>query len=62
MTPVVACCCLQVCTIDHAKGGVVRLDATVMYSDECEYNPDAPEGTVRGGMRGHHGSGLWEVY
>jgi len=25
----------EICTIDHGKGGVVRLDATVTYSDEC---------------------------
>mmetsp|Transcript_64610 Transcript_64610/g.140646 ORF Transcript_64610/g.140646 Transcript_64610/m.140646 type:complete len:613 (-) Transcript_64610:196-2034(-) len=25
----------QVCTVDHSKGGVVRLDATVQYSDSC---------------------------
>ena len=42
----------QVCTIDHAKGGVIRLDATILYSDECEFNPDAPEGTVSGNQIG----------
>jgi len=25
----------EICTVDHSKGGVVRLDATVTYSDEC---------------------------
>mmetsp|Transcript_102614 Transcript_102614/g.320826 ORF Transcript_102614/g.320826 Transcript_102614/m.320826 type:complete len:631 (+) Transcript_102614:1-1893(+) len=25
----------EICTVDHAKGGTVRLDATVKYSDEC---------------------------
>jgi len=33
---------LQVCTVDHMKGGTVRLDATVMFSDECEINLDDP--------------------
>ena len=33
---------LQVCTVDHLKGGVVRLDATIMFSDECEINLDDP--------------------
>ena len=33
---------LQVCTVDHMKGGVVRLDATIMFSDECEINLDDP--------------------
>jgi len=26
----------EICTVNHAKGGEVRLDATVTYSDECE--------------------------
>jgi len=25
----------EICTVDHTKGGVVRLDATVTYSDSC---------------------------
>jgi len=25
----------EICTIDHSKGGAIRLDATVTYSDEC---------------------------
>mmetsp|Transcript_1292 Transcript_1292/g.3047 ORF Transcript_1292/g.3047 Transcript_1292/m.3047 type:complete len:595 (-) Transcript_1292:349-2133(-) len=25
----------EVCTVDHSKGGTVRLDATVVFSDEC---------------------------
>ena len=28
--------------MDHMKGGTVRLDATVMFSDECEINLDDP--------------------
>mmetsp|Transcript_49442 Transcript_49442/g.124519 ORF Transcript_49442/g.124519 Transcript_49442/m.124519 type:complete len:630 (-) Transcript_49442:271-2160(-) len=30
----------EVCTIDHKKGGKLRLDATVTYSDECIIDPD----------------------
>ena len=30
----------EVCTIDHSKGGAIRLDATVMFSDECEVDMD----------------------
>mmetsp|Transcript_5712 Transcript_5712/g.16872 ORF Transcript_5712/g.16872 Transcript_5712/m.16872 type:complete len:551 (-) Transcript_5712:54-1706(-) len=25
----------EICTVDHSKGGALRLDATVTYSDEC---------------------------
>jgi hypothetical protein len=32
----------EICTVDHSKGGVVRLDATVTYSDSCDV--DAGEG------------------
>lgn len=30
----------EICTIDHRKGGLVRLDATVRYSDVCELPED----------------------
>ena len=36
------CTGFEVCTVDHMKGGTVRLDATVMFSDECEINLDDP--------------------
>eukprot|EP00218_Dolichomastix_sp_CCMP3274_P014248 CAMPEP_0170136136 /NCGR_PEP_ID=MMETSP0033_2-20121228/3022_1 /TAXON_ID=195969 /ORGANISM="Dolichomastix tenuilepis, Strain CCMP3274" /LENGTH=556 /DNA_ID=CAMNT_0010371809 /DNA_START=20 /DNA_END=1690 /DNA_ORIENTATION=- len=26
----------QICTVDHAKGGEIRLDATVTFSDSCD--------------------------
>ncbi|KAK3254978.1 hypothetical protein CYMTET_35827 [Cymbomonas tetramitiformis] len=26
----------EICTVDHGKGGVLRLDATVTYSDACD--------------------------
>eukprot|EP00972_Heterocapsa_arctica_P070160 10365133-Heterocapsa_arctica.AAC.1 len=29
----------EVCTVDHSKGGTVRLDATITYSDQCEIDP-----------------------
>ncbi|CAE8662088.1 unnamed protein product [Polarella glacialis] len=31
----------EICTVDHLKGGQVRLDATVTYSDVCEIPEDA---------------------
>lgn len=31
----------EVYTVDHKKGGVLRLDATVTYSDVCEVDPEA---------------------
>lgn len=31
----------QVCTVDHSKGGAVRLDATITYSDSCIIDPDS---------------------
>jgi len=33
----------EVCTIDHSKGGTVRLDATIMFSDECEIDYENTE-------------------
>mmetsp|Transcript_83067 Transcript_83067/g.267692 ORF Transcript_83067/g.267692 Transcript_83067/m.267692 type:complete len:613 (-) Transcript_83067:197-2035(-) len=30
----------EICTVDHSKGGKVRLDATITYSDQCEVDPD----------------------
>ena len=42
----------EVCTIDHSKGGVVRLDATVMFSDECEVNLDDPTPADEQDIRG----------
>mmetsp|Transcript_30683 Transcript_30683/g.42488 ORF Transcript_30683/g.42488 Transcript_30683/m.42488 type:complete len:595 (-) Transcript_30683:133-1917(-) len=30
----------EICTVDHGKGGVVRLDATVVYSDYCTPNSE----------------------
>jgi len=30
----------EICTIDHSKGGQIRLDATVKYSDFCEIPED----------------------
>jgi len=30
----------EICTVDHIKGGKVRLDATITYSDECYIDPD----------------------
>jgi len=30
----------EVCTVDHSKGGTVRLDATITYSDQCEVDPN----------------------
>ena len=40
----------EVCTVDHSKGGEVRLDATVIFSDECEVDldNDQVEGAVSG--------------
>ena len=29
--------------MDHSKGGEVRLDATVMYSDQCEVDYENTE-------------------
>ncbi len=42
----------EVCTVDHSKGGVVRLDATVMFSDECEVNLDDPTPADEQDIRG----------
>ena len=46
LAPLPSPSCLQVCTVDHIKGGTVRLDATVIYSDECEFDPNAPADQV----------------
>ena len=40
------------CTVDHSKGGEVRLDATVMFSDECEVNLDDPTPADEQDVRG----------
>ena len=34
---------LQVCTVDHSKGGEVRLDATVVFSDQCIIDEDGSQ-------------------
>ena len=31
----------EICTVDHSKGGVLRLDATVTYADECAADGEA---------------------
>merc|ERR1719464_596019 len=33
----------EICTIDHSKGGKIRLDAAITYSDECVIDPDLLE-------------------
>jgi len=33
----------EICTVDHGKGGVLRLDATVFYSDECAVGEEPEE-------------------
>ena len=40
----------EVCTVDHAKGGAVRLDATVLFSDQCEiyYENDQTDDALNG--------------
>merc|ERR1712216_642464 len=31
----------EICTVDHSKGGIMRLDATVTYADECAADGEA---------------------
>ena len=36
----------EVCTVNHAKGGELRVDATVTYADECELSGETPRCNV----------------
>merc|ERR1719188_735941 len=39
----------EICTVDHMKGGKIRLDATITYSDQCEVDPAMADSMGRDG-------------